>query len=121
VKHVLIAALLLLAGCSGDPPMVDMADGRVFEPGELTVAAGTTVVWANSSSELHTVTSDAEGDDYFGSGDFSSGAEARKNLKEALIEPGAEYSFTFDEPGTYSYYCIPHEDQNMRGRITVEA
>ena len=28
-------------------------------------------------------------------------------------------SYTFEEPGTYSYFCGPHEDQGMVGTVTV--
>ena len=34
---------------------------------------------------------------------------------------GATSSFTFEEPGTYDYYCIPHESQGMVGTVTVTA
>ena len=32
---------------------------------------------------------------------------------------GGTFSFTFDEPGTYDYFCIPHEDLGMVGSVTV--
>lgn len=40
-----------------------------------------------------------------------------------LIQGGAEgsVSYTFEEPGTYSYFCGPHEDQGMVGTVTVSA
>ena len=34
-------------------------------------------------------------------------------------ENGETFSFTFDEPGTYTYFCGPHEDQGMVGTVTV--
>jgi uncharacterized membrane protein len=30
-----------------------------------------------------------------------------------------EFEHTFDTPGTYDYYCIPHESMGMVGRIVV--
>ena len=38
-----------------------------------------------------------------------------------MIQGGAEgsVSYTFEEPGTYSYFCGPHEDQGMVGTVTV--
>ncbi len=120
MTRIIAGAFLVLAACSHAEPRVEMLDGRVFEPGNLTVAAGERVTWTNPSDELHTVTADAQGDDYFGSGGFDSAEQARKNLTEALIPSGGEYSYTFTTPGVYTYYCIPHEDQQMKGRITVE-
>jgi hypothetical protein len=32
---------------------------------------------------------------------------------------GESFSYTFDEPGTYEYFCIPHEDLGMVGTVTV--
>jgi hypothetical protein len=38
-----------------------------------------------------------------------------------MIEGGTDgtFSFTFEEPGTYDYFCIPHEDLGMVGTVTV--
>jgi hypothetical protein len=32
---------------------------------------------------------------------------------------GGTFSFTFEEPGTYDYFCIPHEEMGMVGSVTV--
>jgi plastocyanin len=72
-----------------------------FNPGELTIAAGTTVTWTHGDPDVpHTATSD---DDVFDSG----------NLNE-----GDEFSFTFDEAGTFPYFCSVHP--TMEGTIVVE-
>ena len=47
---------------------------------------------------------------------FDSSNEA-KTGKPIEIQPGDRWSFTFTQPGTYDYYCIPHP--YMRSRITV--
>jgi hypothetical protein len=38
-----------------------------------------------------------------------------------MIEGGSRgtFSFTFEEPGTYDYFCIPHESLGMIGSVTV--
>ena len=46
--------------------------------------------------------------------------EARDNLADALVGQEGTYEVTFDEPGTYEYFCIPHEQQGMRGTVEVE-
>jgi len=78
--------------------------GQSFSPSNLEVQAGTTVTWENRSSETHTVTSgsDSSHDDIFDSGN---------------VAPGDDYTYTFDEAGTYEYFCRPHP--NMTGTITV--
>ena len=72
-------------------PVVDiaMADS-IYEPRELTIAAGTTVTWTNKGKLPHTAT-DAQGR-------FSSGN----------VDAGGAFAHTFTEPGTYQYYCEYH-------------
>jgi plastocyanin len=75
-----------------------------YQPGEITIAPGTTVVWTQTGSLPHTVTAD---DGSFDSGDMSS---------------GDTFSFTFEEEGTYPYYCEYHGGpggQGMAGVIIV--
>jgi plastocyanin len=74
-----------------------------FDPKSLTVKAGTTVIWHNSDSVLHTVTSDT-------------------GVFDGNLPGGADFQFTFDKAGTYPYYCKPHggpNEQGMSGVITV--
>jgi plastocyanin len=72
-----------------------------FKPKSITVAPGTTVRWVNYGEERHTVTSR---DGLFDSGPLS---------------PGATYSVTFMRPGTYHYFCRPHEKMGMVGTVVV--
>lgn len=37
--------------------------------------------------------------------------------KSPLLNPGQSYSFTFNDVGTFWYYCSIHP--NMRGRVVV--
>jgi plastocyanin len=72
-----------------------------FGTGELTVPAGTTLVWINDDQVAHTVVAT--------DGSFDSG----------LFEPGANWQLRFTAPGSYSYSCTPHPF--MHGTITVVA
>jgi plastocyanin len=76
-----------------------------FQPKQITVAVGTTVVWTNEDPTSHTVTSGTRGNP---SGLFDSGD----------VAPGQTFSFTFNEPGTYDYYCKIHG--GMDGVIIVQ-
>lgn len=64
-----------------------------FNPGTITVKAGTKVTWTNEDSVSHTVTADSP----------SSDAPASGNIAK-----GESYSFTFNKAGTYAYHCTPH-------------
>src|SRR3712207_3330778 len=97
-------------GSSGD---VEMTDAQRFAPDEVTVAAGETVSWVNVSGESHTVTAYEDeipdGADYFATGDASSEDAARDDVANGLVNEDETFEMTFDEPGTYRYFCIPHE------------
>lgn len=111
---VVIAAFVLLAAATlglvnredaasegpAAPGRVQIA-GFVFGPAATTVAVGTTVTWSNSDSAAHTVTGDGN------VGVLDSGA----------IGQGATYTYTFDTPGTYTYYCAFHPV--MKGSVEV--
>jgi plastocyanin len=72
-----------------------------YAPADLTVAGGTTVEFPNEDSTPHTATSKS-------SGAFDTGT----------IQPGKSAELTFDEAGTFAYYCQFHPF--MKGTITVE-
>lgn len=72
-----------------------------FNPDEITVQAGSSVTWTNEDGVSHTATSD---DDLWDSDTISS---------------GSEFSFVFDEPGTYTYFCKFHPTR-MQGTVIVE-
>jgi amicyanin len=70
-----------------------------FNPPRVVVKKGATVTWKQSDGMPHTVTGSDGG---FGSPRMSA---------------GAEYSRTFDEAGSYGYYCSLHP--SMRGEVVV--
>ena len=119
-----LIALALFGACSDDAPSneatVTMAEGQRFTPDVAVVRAGTIVTFVNESSEAHTVTAYDGVPQYFASGGATSEATARDAIADALIGQEASYAVAFDEPGTYEYFCIPHEGQGMRGTIEVE-
>ena len=78
-------------------------DYNFFAPANITVEPGTTVTWVQSGDNPHTTTSY---DGLWDSGMIEGGS-------------GGSFSFTFDEAGTYDYYCIPHEQLGMVGTVTV--
>lgn len=122
------------AGCIGQGSTEGDYDigmsSNSFIPEEYTISVGDTVVWKNTSSRAHSVTAyentipaDAT---YFASGGFDSEQAARKSwLRQkgrngGKILGGKTYKHTFEVPGTYSYFCIPHEVVGMIGKIIVK-
>lgn len=104
-----------------------MTDDDRFEPDVVTIPVGETVVWLSVGYAPHTVT--AYEDElppeaaYFASGDFTNEAAARNGASggEGVLDRGEEYAHTFDVPGAYAYYCIPHEQAGMSGTVTVDS
>jgi len=70
-----------------------------FEPENIEVPVGTTVDWTNDDPFAHTVTAN--------DGTFDSGT----------MDAGQSFSQTFDEPGTFDYFCAIHP--SMTGTVTV--
>lgn len=110
-------------GCGGEGMTVEMTADREFRPETINAVAGEEIVFVNPSVDAHTVTAQGDslppGAGYFASGGFDSEDAAADDVAGGLIDPGGEFSLTLDEPGTYSYYCIPHRDQGMSGVIVV--
>jgi len=75
-------------------------EGMRFQPATLVVDKGDTVTWTHNSPMPHSVKAN--------DGDFGS----------SVMSSGQSFSQTFDEPGTYSYYCSLHP--SMRGKIVVK-
>jgi plastocyanin len=112
-----VAVVAITAGfvAIGSPSPASAADGaRVlmvdnepdltnwhYEPAQVTVPAGSTVVWFNQGKEDHTVTADDRS--------FDSGYKKK----------GASWQRAFPRPGKYSYHCAPHPW--MKGTVVVVA
>ncbi len=75
-------------------------EGFEYIPASITISAGDTVVWTNMDSAEHTVTED---NNIFDSGSMNN---------------DDTYNRTFNEEGTYNYYCTLHP--YMKGTIIVE-
>lgn len=103
-----------------------MTDANHFKPETVTISVGETVVWRNTGYSPHTVTAYEDeiptDSTYFASGGFTSESAARNgaSTSDGVLNGGDEYEHTFDVPETYAYYCIPHEQAEMTGVITVE-
>ena len=76
-----------------------------YIPSYHVAKTGETVYWENQDSAFHSVTS---GQQENPDGLFDSGH----------IDPDEKFSYTFTEPGIYSYYCTLHPWMN--GMIKVE-
>ena len=99
---LLLSTFVPAAWAQGQEVTVGMED-NFFDKADITVEPGTTVTWVQRGQYGHTTTS------YDGLWD------------SGLIEGGSDgtYSYKFKEPGTYEYFCVPHEEMGMVGTVTV--
>ena len=72
-----------------------------YSPDPVEVPVGGTVTWTNLDAVPHTAT-----------------AQDRDLLQSGTLSEGESYSETFDEAGTYEYFCEFHAQ--MEGTIVVE-
>lgn len=83
---------------------ISATSSLTFSSDDVTISPGTTVRWTNTSSLFHTVTPD--GHTEWSSADLSGN--------------GSTFSHTFSTPGTYAYFCSPHQGDGMVGVIRVQ-
>jgi plastocyanin len=77
-----------------------------FDPATVTVKPGDTVKWVNNKLPPHNI--------------MFEGDVANKSHDQLMFSPGEAYEVTFDNAGTYSYYCSPHRGAGMAGKVVVE-
>jgi plastocyanin len=120
---VILTLTILLSGCSApktatpanqappDPNALQVGIGNFdvqikdlsFVPADINIEKGTTVVWKNEDAVAHIVVSDDP---------------AKSNFLSPEIKTDETYSFTFEQPGKFSYHCQIHPE--MKGTIVVK-
>ena len=93
---------------------VDVAD-NLFAPKTAAIKVGTEVVWKQSGSEPHTVTSDTSA--------FDSNPKCAATTPSDCLASGGEFRHTFTKAGAYPYYCKIHGAAGgawMAGTIIVQ-
>ncbi|MGE5625764.1 MAG: plastocyanin/azurin family copper-binding protein [Bacillota bacterium] len=101
VMGALVAGAVRAADAPAKGPEIGILNYK-FDPDTVTVTAGTTVTWVNKDDVPHTI---ASSDKRF----TSSGG----------LDKGDSYSYTFNTPGTFAYYCSIHPF--MTAKIVVTA
>ena len=116
---LVFAAASLLTACpqgGEQSPLIRITAGSIFVPTSLTVARGSTVAWQNGDTRPQSVTCDP--------------AKARQGTTVQLpagaspwdsgdLYAGEVWRYTFDAPGTYTYFSRYAEGTGTVGTITV--
>ena len=113
----LAAAIAITAACGSTAAPAPAATTAAAKPADVAidiqafkfpantdVAKGTKVTWTNKDTAKHTV---------------SSGTRPTKDNKfDSTLDAAGTFSFTFTDPGVYSYFCSFHS--SMNATITVK-
>src|SRR6185295_3575033 len=74
-------------------------DNFSFAPASVAVPVGTTITWTNRDDVPHNVVS------------------TQQRFKSPVLDTDERFSYRFEAPGTYPYFCSIHP--MMTGRIVV--
>ena len=109
IAAIALASMLTIGNSANLPARAEAAtpataevkiDNFSFGPVMLTVAPGTKVTWTNRDDIPHTVVADD------------------KTFKSKTLDTDETFSYTFDKPGTYAYFCSIHP--HMTGTVVVK-
>ena len=96
----LAIAVAVVPAIAADQTVDARSGPNRFEPPEVTINPGDTVTFRNNGGGIHNLHWEGKA--------------------EAEMEPGAVWTYErkFDTPGTYRFYCDPHQS-SMRGVVNV--
>jgi 3',5'-cyclic-AMP phosphodiesterase len=95
-RHTLAVVDSALTSTSGEQGTAGQGEAQIkidnfaFSPKTLSVRAGTTVTWTNQDDVPHNVVS------------------TEKKFSSAVLDTDQKFSFTFDTPGSFPYFCKIH-------------
>lgn len=102
---------------SGTPAAIDVVN-IAYAPASLEIAAGDAVVWTNRDEGVrHTVTSGMPGDNGVPGVTEGKPSDPDGVFDGDLPDASASFGFTFDQAGTFPYFCEVHP--SMTGEIVV--
>lgn len=77
----------------------------LFNPAELDIKKGDTVIWTNQDSAPHNILESAT-------------QSSKISFQSEILSKGQNFSFTFNDAGTFNYICGIHP--YMKGKIVVK-
>ncbi len=93
-----MSSLAATPGGEASAPSVHI-DNFTFSPKEITIPLGGTVTWVNDDDIPQAL------------------ATTDKAFRSKAMDTEEKFSFTFNKPGTYAYFCSLHP--HMQGKVIV--
>eukprot|EP00897_Mesotaenium_endlicherianum_P004146 jgi/Mesen1/375/ME000010S_10831 len=105
------ASLLLAASANAATVKMGGDDGSLaFVPASVSISAGESVNWVNNAGFPHNIVFDEDA--------VPEGVKVDAISHEDYFNaPGEGYSVKLTVPGTYEYYCEPHQGAGMAAKI----
>lgn len=103
IAYIVLSAIYVGKALSGEVKVTLKA--WKFNPQTITVSVGDAVTWVHEDDEYDTHNVLFED-------------PAIKGFNKRM-KSGHKFSFTFDKPGEYPYYCSYHKDNGMIGVVVV--
>jgi plastocyanin len=102
-RHELAVVDTPLSAVAASEPAGDQItiDNFSFKPAAITVVAGTKVTWINHDDEPHKIVAND------------------KRFSSPVLDTDEKFSFQFNGPGAYSYFCSLHPQ--MTGTVSVRS
>ncbi|MBW3665126.1 MAG: cell wall-binding repeat-containing protein [Actinobacteria bacterium] len=100
---VILGGIVLVTTAAAETVEVQAVSNFRFTPATVEVEVADRVVWRNTDSKGHTVTSTSDDGATF----------------DQLLKPGESFTLTFTETGTVDYFCRFDVDKGMVGKVTV--
>lgn len=88
-----------------------------FVPARVTIKAGETVTWKNASSDAREVAANPAAAK---PGTQSALPPNTKPFDSGLLQPGETFSYTFNTPGVYRYFCSANCSASPAGEVIVQ-
>lgn len=114
-KALFAASASMLLAASANAATVKMGNDSgalEFVPSVTSISKGESVTFINNRGFPHNVMFDED--------EVPSGVPVDSlNHEDYLNAPNESFSITFKTPGTYQFYCEPHQGAGMKGTITV--
>ncbi|HEY3359328.1 MAG TPA: plastocyanin/azurin family copper-binding protein [Polyangia bacterium] len=123
IAALMVGAIAVGATVAAQPPqdqpaaVIKMTSSRRFDPAQVTIKVGQTVEWINTTDQVHTVTDDPRRAHAPADATLPQGAQP---FNSGSLKRGQTFRHTFTVPGTYRYFCLPHEEQHMVGVVVVQ-
>ena len=86
-----------------------------YDPIGLLVQPGTTIRWMIMANVHATAAYHPDNDHH----SLRIPEHAKPWNSDFLVNPGDHFEVTLTEPGVYDYFCTPHEQAGMVGRVIV--